>query len=531
MTPLQLTVIGGMLQNQGIIANANAVAAVNKYETAKPIANIVAASVLANTMLFNAVTNSNLTTTVQSATYYRMQSLGSTSCPALGDSVPAGITTFSFANTAVAYGTSFPPLLSGYTKYMQDTISGKNDLSKFCQIFSGAADWRQGTNNTINAASSVNRYLGITFSGMNNLISGDVTSVTTNTASFGADAEKLGNLYNTAKLDLIGTPIGVVKQIGVSGGLPTGFTTQLLLVGIPQAEIQLLRRSSYSASDEIQSLIFKAMQNTTGESLTQVLQVLDVRTEKLTTMADLLELSKIFPNSYKTLLAPTTTGPVNIYDSNGAVNTNLVTALPSYLVKADSPGYPYERLKTFTNPSIALSSKALQASLQQVRGISDTTIVDFGRVTKGIQNVNDLPLVKAQTQPVNPAVLAAVQASLAVGSGAGGRVSMFDIIGSAAGANLTQPLTNVVNLINSTNTTEINEVYLAMSKLLVGDYNVYSDNQSGAVTSVTITSAGSGYDTVPTVIFDGGTPTTPAVAKVTMSGNIRAGTGTIGSVT
>ena len=81
--------------------------------------------------------------------------------------------------------------------------------------------------------------------------------------------------------------------------------------------------------------MYQAMTQITGTDLAQVLSILGVTTAGIETMADLLNVAKLFPNSYQTLTAPTANGPRPIYlDAVASVNTELVTALPPYVTSS-----------------------------------------------------------------------------------------------------------------------------------------------------------------------------------------------------
>jgi hypothetical protein len=64
-----------------------------------------------------------------------------------------------------------------------------------------------------------------------------------------------------------------------------------------------------------------------------VLKVLQVKTENLSSAADLLDPAKIFPNSYSTLKVPTADGYVSVYSGSG-VNTVLKNSLPPYILRS-----------------------------------------------------------------------------------------------------------------------------------------------------------------------------------------------------
>jgi len=81
--------------------------------------------------------------------------------------------------------------------------------------------------------------------------------------------------------------------------------------------------------------MYQAMTQITGTDLNQILSVLGVVTVGITTMADLLNPLKLFPNSFQSLTAPTANGPVAIYvDSVGSINTNLIRQLPPYVISS-----------------------------------------------------------------------------------------------------------------------------------------------------------------------------------------------------
>jgi len=474
MTPLQLTVISGVLQNQGIRANVAGLNALASYEALPVISSFIGAVNKAESIRYDPIFRPNVQTTITAATLSKMKSLGAGDCPAMGDSVPANLN-INLDQQQIVNDTVFPPGLSGYAKFTANSIASPTDLTKFCQFFSSAYDFRSGTNQTINTADNVN-YLGPTFSNMSNLITADITNVTKNKVLFGNDLRKLGTLINTQALDAMGTPANVIAQLVRIGGLPPGLGSQLTLAGVTSDDLSVLKRRDYSIADSIQAAMYRAMVNTTGESLKNVLDILDVTTPGIQNMADLLNPYKILPTSFQTLLAPTTTGPVSIYlDTSGAVNTNLITQLPNYYITADNAGFPYERLKTIIPSDQALANKAFQASLQQLKGITETTLPELGTVCVNLKELNGLPLVQSLTQPVPNGVVSYIKASLADGSGPSGTLTMFDVIGSAAGFQVTAPITNVVTSINSTNTTNVKQVYDVMTGVMNGQYNVFGN--------------------------------------------------------
>jgi hypothetical protein len=105
--------------------------------------------------------------------------------------------------------------------------------------------------------------------------------------------------------------------------------------GIPTETVLNFTNPQASVTDSVQRLMYVAMTQITGTGLQQILQVLGVKTTGITTMADLLNPVKIFPNSFQTMTVPTADGPRAIYvDSSGSVNTTLTAQLPAYVISS-----------------------------------------------------------------------------------------------------------------------------------------------------------------------------------------------------
>lgn len=318
LTPLQLDAGAGLLQNQGLGIGGEFSAAIITYETLPGIANL-----LLTIQTANSVGN------VGNATVSSLQTLASNSCPALGDSVPTG---YSFAITS-----NTNPGFSGFLKTTANTYAGNGDLGKFAQAFSIADGYGYQTNTFINSAVNSQTYLGNTFTGMNNMITGDVTTINLDTVNFGQDLKNLGQLIDLNDLGNLGSPFALVQRIfTVIGNIPL---LGLIFVaeGVPEDIVVNINNPTLSLTDPVQKLMYTAMTKITGELLTQILSALNVTTVNIDTMADLLNPVKLFPNSFSTLTTFTANGTRAIYLNNqGTVNSNLVNELPSYVINTIS---------------------------------------------------------------------------------------------------------------------------------------------------------------------------------------------------
>lgn len=308
LTPLQLDAGAGLLQNQGVGINEGLTTAISNYENTALLSPFI-----------NTLTNS--ANILSANTLSNVETLASNTCSALSNSLP--------------------PAYIGLGVQMTDVILAEADVdicssnvSKLAQAVNQAQAYTSQTSTFINSAVNSQTYLGNTFTTMNDMITGSVTSVNLATSTFGADLANLGQLINLSNLNNLGTPLALVQQIfSVTGTIPVVSLT-FISVGVPEDIVLSLDDPTISVADSIQRLMYVAMTQITGDNLNQILSVMRVTTVGIENMADLLNPYKLFPNSFQSLTAPTANGPIAIYvNSIGTVNTALATELPFYVLK------------------------------------------------------------------------------------------------------------------------------------------------------------------------------------------------------
>jgi hypothetical protein len=175
----------------------------------------------------------------------------------------------------------------------------------------------------------------------------------------------------------------------------------------------------------------------------------------------------------------------------------------------------YDRLSQIIPADQALAAKAVATSLQQIAGITNMTLPVLANAVVNLQTTNNLPLITALTQAV-PSSVASYLANIAGTNG--NSVVVCDVLGIAAGYQVTDYFLNTVSTFANTNIAYLTTVYQTMNSV-VG--NVYGDPINGPVTipggqpaagiyyatgnvgNVTATAAdaamtGSGGDTPPT---------------------------------
>ncbi len=490
VTPLQLTAAASLLANTGFRGFPTALkTAIDTFNATTVIANFIAAVNFYKAQSF--ATASTLTS---------LLSIGSTTCPALGNSIPTGYT-YLDSEYLVNYlsavdGSTIDP--SGFSNLIEQTCAaylGNGDYGRFSQGFMAMQGYIASTNNFINSAVNANQYLGPTFSGMDSLTTANISSINTDLETFGVDLAKQGNLWDLGNLDLYGTPAGLIQQLstltGVRNQAVPALQNALISVGLTADNIRDLVNDNRvglnnpngltpNEFDKLQKSAYNALTLVSGDDLTQILDILDVTTPNITSLEQLLDPTKTFPLSYLTMQTPTPNGPIDIFGTNGAVNSSIAPVVNSYLPTATG----CDELGKIIPPADAVANKAIEVALKQVNNIANTTLPELAEtvlgyvdspwdVTQeylanevvsnsetiptyyraiddvpagtdinntaywepttlgGLSTMAGLPLIEAQTTAVDSSVTNYFATEVATGTGPDGTITTYDVLGLA----------------------------------------------------------------------------------------------------
>lgn len=373
VTPLQLTAGVGLYNNTGLVANTDLANNITAYQSTNLIANIVFT-------MSEAV--SNVTLSVTPSTIAALSTIGANVSanylPVLGDSMPSNIAYV--ANTGVS------SIITANTA----TIMGSGDLSIFIQAYGAAVGYIAVTNPLI--TSSVNAttsdFLGPTFTTMDNLITGDLTTITLALDDFGADIADLGELFT---LDNFGTPAALLQQLSNVGGIVNGTVPAvrdaLLAAGLTDQNIADLVndnvQSLFNAQgltpaqfDTLQKQAYPALCEVKGAALQSVLSIFEVVTPSINSMCELLNPVKIFPRSFASLTLPTANGPVLIYNLDGTVNQQIEPTLNSGSL---SP-VGCDELGKIIPRDQAAANRALQIAFGQIKNAASISLPQLAEV-------------------------------------------------------------------------------------------------------------------------------------------------------
>ena len=370
-TPLQLIAASGILSNTGVALPTTLVESVNTYNTANLIAPFLSTAAAAETYGLNVTT------------IYLLQTLASNTCPALSASVPAA---YANATTSVSAAPVIPPAPAGGFGNLIVTTGnrylGNGDLSKFAQVFSAVTGFQSQSTDTVYSAVNATTYMGPTYTNMNDLITGDITAVTLAIPAFAQDVAELGQAFDLGAIAEFGTPAALLRHLSnvaeiVRGTIPQ-VESSLLAQGLTPDEINALCTPAESTLvltasqlNSLQQRAYQAMVNVVGDDLVQVLAILQVTTPNINTMADLLNIQKLFPNSWRSLTTPVDGDAVLIFDQDGAVSDTVTVNVTQTVVTG------CDQLAKIVPPEQAVAATALSQSLQQIGNLSQLTLPDL----------------------------------------------------------------------------------------------------------------------------------------------------------
>jgi hypothetical protein len=484
LSPLQLQAASGLFQNKGYQVNPALTAEVNEYTATPLLTPLIAAIGNAGLNVGNLTPN----------TIANLQTFASTTCPALADSIVPGTPT-------IVTPTLANPGMTGIVTLTAEAYMGNGDLSKFAQTFMQANSYCSTTNIFIESAINSNNYLGPTFTGMDNLVTAGLTEINRATEAMGIDLYNAGQYIDLGNLDNYGSPLALVQQVSRRAGTISPLIVPLSIAGVPENVILGLNDPAVIVTDTVQKLMYQALLNVTGDDLANILQILDVWTPNINNLADLLNPAVMFPNSYPSLITPTADGPRAIYitpepqppidfdnispeDNQDLLDKEAAAAtvdrpLACEIRQSENPvlpesgntgsgafytpnseleatveevcqhGISYTRLSTMTNPGLALVNKSLAQSLGQVTNIGRMTLPQLSEAFLAVETNKDLPAIETQPTPVPQADVDYYASNIAIGSGENGTILLTDILGTAAGTNITSNFGNCISIINT----------------------------------------------------------------------------------
>ena len=292
----------------------------------------------------------------------------------------------------------------------------------FFSTFTTILGYKDKTNTVIDSLSLSISHLDGIYSNMNDLITGDITGVSLSTFFWGQDLIKLGRAMDLQTIQYFGNPDNLLRTIAKNKAMTNSLNIAFAAAGLSTNDIANIINGQ-SATNNQQKLLYACYNMITGTDLEDVLIPLNCHTEQLETLADLLNLKKIFPTSYQSLTfpqyntMPRTTNSKTYYLLYEGTSVNKIPSL-SY----------GNRLAGILPADIAYACDAFSMSMRQIKNIQNIDIEKFAQVVTNLENVNDLD-VNSTSVPVNLDAVHSALRKIALGSDVNGKFRTADFFG------------------------------------------------------------------------------------------------------
>ena len=498
-TPLGVNVMSGILQGKGFWINPPTVAAAGYSTTA---ANYTLGSVIKSTCLFWATYSINdayVRGVVDSTRYYNIINMGTNTVPGLGNTRPPKTYTHTESpNWAVQWGLSpstreatqwgyvklYP--WQGYNEFnYNNTLALSGRYNDFCGSFITSGSFIDYSNRSIMSAQNSLDFLKGTYSNMNDLVTADITNVSLAPQELGKDLINLGKALDLSTISTFGYPSNLLATLKNCNAMTPAVSVALLAVGLTPNEIDQITDNS-NVTKEQQQKTYAAFLIITGVDLASILVPLNCNTQGLVTVADLLNVRKMFPNSFKTLTVPlynAVPGPTNsktyypIFSGTGlnsalsspAIKAAVGSTIPAAPPPINTSGVTPTNLQVLPSGfgsyldgilpgDLAIAAGAFSATMQQIRNIKNVPIEQFAQVTATLElATKGLNLVNGTDVPTNTPEAKAGLSLIALGSGPYGTYTYSDFFGCMSG--LKYPWLKIQSTITSLQTDKLIRIY------------------------------------------------------------------------
>lgn len=456
LTPLKINVLGSFLQNQGLRINPTAV---NYMGTSTSDASYTPGVVVSTTVLstitqcFNLAYDLLIASDITITEYYNLISMGSDTIPALANSKPSTYT-ISYSGETTRHGFLRQFALQAYNEFHVNNGS----YSDFLSTFNACNGKRSSLNGVIKPLIKSTTFLDGIYSNMNDLITSDITGVNLSTFYWGQDLIASGRAIDLKSISNFGSPIVLLRTLSKNKAMTLALNTLLYDAGFTSDTLDNLINGKQPTLTE-EKLLYDIYSSLIGDDLTDICTILNCQTLNLDTLADLLNVKKLFPNSFKSLTFPvynSTTLPTNSKTYFLIFSADTVNIIPNNGVGT--------RLAGILPLDIAYSCDAFSIAMLQIKNIQNMNIEKFSQVVTNIENVNGLG-VNGTNVPVNVASATYSYNQFAKGSGPDNTYTMCDFFGSMTNlhynwATLEQ---QIQGLQSSTLTTAYNNIYTLLN--------------------------------------------------------------------
>lgn len=327
--------------------------------------------------------------------------------------------------------------------------------------FQQSDSWKNLRNSSIASFVNTKTFMTGMYSNVNDLTTSDIAGVSLAFKVWGTDLINSGRSIDLSNISKFGLPSILLKTLQRNNVLTNAVKIALnFYSNLSVTEINSILNDGLIPTSEQESKIYNAFTLVQGDDLksdsTGILYGLNCVTTGIQSLADLLDLKKLFPNSYSSLTIPqysTTTASAKIYDfiylGNG-VNDRI----------ADWGNY----LNGILSPALAKSCGAFSMTMRQIKNIEVMHVERFSQVVSNLELTGlNLPLVNSTGVPGNVDAANSMLDKLALGSGNSGSFRQCDFYGAASGYPYDEYYKHVAKLISEISSGTLSNIYNNLS--------------------------------------------------------------------
>ena len=578
-SPLGANSASSLLQNTGLNINPNAQLHMG---ISKINSDYAPGLTVNNTCLFwltYAINYAYLSGVLTDAIYDDLISIGYTTIPALGNARPntytdydpsgewsgqattgygyAGNTDQGQDATWYPYDTTNPNVsvtqwgfircfaLQAWNEFNYNGIpngAGMPVYKDFCSSFMICSGFANYVNVMINSFYYGPEYLKGVYSNMNDLITAEATNISLTPRIFGQDCITLGKAIDLSRINSFGLPSSLLQTINQYNAFSQSLSLALLASGIESLVVESIANGTINPTTQQEQQIYGAFTIIVGQDLQDILIPLNCKTQGLTSLADLLNVSKIFPNSYQTITVPIYNEEQSVNNSKTyypiyvgtGLNNNLTSpAIKELIGTIILPGDPNVGSETFDEiqelpkgfdsylinilpTSVAVAAGAFSYTMRQIKNIQYVDFESFSQVVSNIETRANLNLINGTDVPPDVPLMDTGHLIIALGSGPNRTYTTSDFFGCMSG--LPYNWNNLTGLIQNTETLKLKNIYIELYLAITWGQGTMSltivEPSPGVyqVGSITISNAGGGYGrglaVAPTIAISNGASAT-----------------------
>jgi len=278
-----------------------------------------------------------------------------TSVPALGNSMPFSFTwegnpgwggsLYKAGNPVTQWGFIRLIALQAWQDFDYNLgLSATGMYQDFVQQFQNAYSFIEYQNQFILSANNSRYFLQGTYSNMDDLTTGDLSGVSLATQAFGSDLVTSGRAIDLSTIETFGLPSNLLYNLEKNNALTKSVTLALFGVGFTTQTLSDVLANKITLTKQQEAAMYTAFTLILGPELTEVLVALNCQTEGLESLADLLNVKKLFPKSYESLTVPVYNPNPNLtpFTDNAIDPGTTINPITSGLSDKDFPGVVIE---------------------------------------------------------------------------------------------------------------------------------------------------------------------------------------------